>query len=105
MISPATPPLFYALPADTPNPPPDTEPLYEYLNEGTGEHAYSTDPLLGLPGFTLAADPVALVWENPLKVDLPVISSTSRPLTGRALPSSGNGCRAPGRWYLFMVWR
>jgi len=68
---PATAPLFYALPANTASPPPHTVPLYQYDN-ASGEHAYALSDS-GVPaGFTRAAQPVALVWQNPIRVSLPV---------------------------------
>ncbi|SET00899.1 Ricin-type beta-trefoil lectin domain-containing protein [Stigmatella erecta] len=63
--------LFYALPPTTSPLPPKTLPLYEYTHTD-GRRAYSLNANLGLAGFTRTAQPLAYVWENPLRVKLPV---------------------------------
>ena len=70
--TPSTTPIFWALPANTPSPPPTTIPLYEYVNGSTGAHAYSVDGNLQLSGFTRTTDAIALVWADPIRVTLPV---------------------------------
>jgi len=70
--TPTTAPVFYALPGNAANPPASTVPLYDYANASTGAHAYSTDPSLVLSGFTRATDPIARVWSDPIRVNLPV---------------------------------
>jgi hypothetical protein len=57
--------LFYALPADTKDPPPATTPLYEYRPREGGRRAYSVDPALALPGFERGDRPLCLVWRRP----------------------------------------
>lgn len=69
--TPITPPVFHALPANAPSPPSTTVPLYEYVNSGSGERAYSVNPSLSLPGFTLNPSPLARVWQNPIRLTLP----------------------------------
>jgi hypothetical protein len=56
---------FYALPADTPNPPPTTTPLYEYVRHSDQLRAYSIDPARRRAGFVRAEKPLCLVWKNP----------------------------------------
>jgi hypothetical protein len=70
--TPTTTPIFWALPGNAANPPPTTIPLYDYVNAGTGAHAYSIDGNLSLSGFTRVQDPIARVWANPIRVTLPV---------------------------------
>jgi hypothetical protein len=70
--TPTTTPVFWALPGNAANPPPTTVPLYDYVNAGTGAHAYSIDGNLSLAGFTRVQDPIARVWANPIRVKLPV---------------------------------
>jgi hypothetical protein len=70
--TPATTPVFWALPGNAANPPPTTVPLYDYVNAGTGAHAYSVDGSLSLAGFTRVQDPIARVWANPMHVKVPV---------------------------------
>lgn len=68
-----TAPLFFALPASTANPPAHTVALYEYTN-AAGATAYGLATATMPAGFTRSAKPIALVWENPVKVALPVAS-------------------------------
>jgi hypothetical protein len=63
--------LFYALPPGTSPLPPKTVPLYEY-SHADGRRAYSLNASLALSGFTRSTTPIAHVWENPLRVKLPV---------------------------------
>jgi hypothetical protein len=69
--TPATTPLFWALPADTSPMPPQTVGLYE-LTAADGRRAYALADVTPPPGFTRAAAPLALVWRNPIRVKLPV---------------------------------
>ncbi len=62
---------FYALPADTPNPPPTTTPLYEYVSPSGSSFTYLTDPAWRQEGFVRAEKPLCLVWKNPMTVRLP----------------------------------
>ena len=68
---PASTPVFYALPADTSPAPTHTVPLYEYTH-ADGRRAYSVDDAAALDGFERVQEPFALVWENPIRVNLPV---------------------------------
>jgi hypothetical protein len=65
-------PLFHALPADMKGPPATTLPLYEYVHADGKQRAYSVDPNWTRAGFTRAAQPLCLVWRNPLLLTLPV---------------------------------
>jgi hypothetical protein len=58
-------PIFYALPADEPNPPKTTTPLYEFLSTDGSRHAYSTDANWSAPGFRRTEKPLCRVWRNP----------------------------------------
>lgn len=58
-------PLFYALPADTKNPPATTTPLYEFVGTVASTHAYSTDTSLSLEGYRRGERPLCLVWRSP----------------------------------------
>jgi hypothetical protein len=69
--SPPTEPVFYALPPDTSPVPPHAVPLYDYAS-ADGHHAYSVDPKAPFAGMMRADKPVALVWENPIRVAMPV---------------------------------
>ena len=62
---------IYALPADTPNPPPTTTPLYEFVS-ADGKHAYTTDGNWSSKGFRRSEHPLCLVWKNPMTVTLPL---------------------------------
>jgi len=68
---PPTAPLFYALPGDTDPAPPATVPLYEY-HSSDGRFAYGLADAKVPAGFTRAARPLALVWQNPVSIELPV---------------------------------
>lgn len=63
--------LCYALPptpAATEKPSPALVPLYEYHDEPTGAHWFSTDPSGQTPTAKRSAQPVARVWRNPATV-------------------------------------
>ena len=62
---------IYALPADTPNPPPTTTPLYEFVS-ADGKRAYTTDASWSRDGFRRSEHPICLVWTNPMTVTLPL---------------------------------
>lgn len=67
----ATTPLFYALPASTKPAPAHTVPLYEYTD--AAQHVLYGLANAAVPvGYTRAATPLALVWENPTNVKVPV---------------------------------
>jgi hypothetical protein len=66
------PAVFHALPPTVANPPAPTIPLFHYVDAAAGRHAYSVEPAAVLPGFVRAADPIARVWANPIRVNLPV---------------------------------
>lgn len=65
-------PPFYALPADTAEPPPTVTPLYEYIRKSDGRRAYTTDGKWSTQGFQRSEHPVCLVWKNPTKMRLPL---------------------------------
>ena len=58
--------LFYGLPVDARQPPPETMPLYEFVHKDGARRAYSTDPSLKTAGYTRAEQPVCRVWRNPM---------------------------------------
>jgi len=64
-------PVFHALPAEMPEPPATTAPLYEFVHEAGVERAYSTDDSLPLPGYERSEKPLCLVWKNPMGIGLP----------------------------------
>jgi hypothetical protein len=71
--TPASAPVFYALPADA-SPGAQgvpTVPLYEYDARVGDGHVYSVDPALALAGY-LRGKVVAQVWPSPIRVALPV---------------------------------
>src|SRR5262249_18266662 len=80
-----TPPVFWAIAAGAASQPPSTVPLYDYANSSTGVHAYSTNPSLSLSGFTRATNPIARVWQDPIRITLPV-SQYLAPLVADAGP-------------------
>ncbi|EPX57826.1 hypothetical protein D187_004705 [Cystobacter fuscus DSM 2262] len=63
--------LFHALPPGTSPLPAKTVGLYEYSHTD-GRRAYSINASLSLAGFTRSSTPIAYVWENPVRVKLPV---------------------------------
>ena len=63
---------FYALSQDTPTPPPTTTPLYEFVRDSDGKHAYTTDASWSREGFRKSEKPICLVWKNPMTVTLPL---------------------------------
>lgn len=69
--TPATSPLFYALPPETTPAPTGTVPLWE-ATASDGRRAYVAGDAAAPAGFTRAARPLALVWRNPIRVKLPV---------------------------------
>jgi hypothetical protein len=64
-------PLFHVLPADYPQPPPTTTPLFEFVHKNSGRHAYSTDSGWASPGFERSLKSICLVWRNPMRLILP----------------------------------
>jgi hypothetical protein len=62
-------PAFYALPADTADPPPTTTPLYEFVKGK--QRAYTTDASWTKQGSSRSERPVCLVWKNPMMIQLP----------------------------------
>jgi hypothetical protein len=69
--TPATTPLFWALPPETTPAPMGTVGLYEFA-AADGRRAYAIADAPPPAGFTRAAKPLALVWKNPIRVALPV---------------------------------
>ena len=68
--TPLTTPIFWALPANTPSPPPTTVPLYEFTkNSNPSVKAYTIETTLAGYNTPIA---IARVWVNPIKVRLPV---------------------------------
>jgi len=69
--TPATRPVFHALPPDAPADPGVREGLYEFVDPITGAYAYSVAE--SLAGYERsAAAPLAVVWRNPISIPLPV---------------------------------
>lgn len=58
-------PVFYALPADLPNPPATTVPLYEYVPVVGGAPVYACEPEGAPAGYERQAAPVCRVWRKP----------------------------------------
>lgn len=71
--TPATPPIFYALPPDAPatSRPPNAVALWDFV-ASDGRHTYSVNAAAGTAGFLGAKTTVAYVWPSPLAVALPV---------------------------------
>ena len=63
----AGPPLFFALPADAPGPPPTAVPLHEFVGPAGTPRAYSTEPSWPAPGYRRADRPACLVWRAPAR--------------------------------------
>ncbi|MCS6863340.1 MAG: hypothetical protein NZT92_23785, partial [Abditibacteriales bacterium] len=63
-------PAFYALPADTKEPPATAMPLYEFVQEGGAKRVYSTDDVVS--GYRRKEQPICWVWRNPMRVTLPL---------------------------------
>jgi hypothetical protein len=57
-------PLFFALPSDVEPPPPETVPLYEFI-DGDQRHIYATSADLVPEGFRRAEVPLCRVWRSP----------------------------------------
>ena len=62
--------VFYALPADSKNPPKSATPLFEFVHKDGKRRVYSTDAKWAADGFTRAEKPLCLVWPNPTRVAL-----------------------------------
>lgn len=58
---------FYALPAEAPNPPATTVPLYEFVGADGQSWAYASDTDPGPPGFQKNAQPVCRVWKQTIR--------------------------------------
>ncbi len=69
--SPKPVPLFYALPADTKQPPATAVPLYEFVHREGKPRVYSIDPSWTQPGYERMKQPLCLVWNNPMRLVLP----------------------------------
>jgi hypothetical protein len=63
-------PVFHALPPDFKDPPPNTVPLYEFVGPQK-KRAYSPDRSWSKTGWERVPRPLCLVWQNPLRFDLP----------------------------------
>jgi hypothetical protein len=63
--------LFYALPADANAHSSSTVALYEYT-QADGRHIYAVDPAVVPTDYVRASQPLAYVWSNPIKVQLPI---------------------------------
>lgn len=57
---------FYALPADTKEPPATTTPLYEFIQPGTDQRVYATQND-SPAGYQQQAEPLCLVWQSPVR--------------------------------------
>ena len=64
-------PCFYALPAEMQRRPATCAPLYEYVSDDGPRREYDTDESATKPGFARAAEPLCLVWRNPLGAPAP----------------------------------
>jgi hypothetical protein len=62
-------PLFFALPAEMPDPPATTLPLFEYTHSDGVQRAYSTAQ--SLPNFRRGEKPLCLVWASPWSEGFP----------------------------------
>lgn len=60
-------PVFYALPADSTDPPATTKPLYAFVSSSTDQRVYSTDGCALDEGYEQQAKPLCLVWQSPLR--------------------------------------
>jgi hypothetical protein len=58
-------PVFHAIPADPAERPKSVVPLYEFVNEQSGERAYSTLRAWRREGFERQSEPLCYVWPNP----------------------------------------
>ena len=66
-------PIFHALPADLPAPPPVTVPLWEFVDGRNPAHrAYTVDAGWSKDGWGKVAEPVCLVWRSPIRARFPV---------------------------------
>jgi hypothetical protein len=65
----APPVMFYALPAETANPPAAAVPLLEYRSKDGSRRIYSTSGSAP-PGYVRAEKPLCLVWRNPIGPDV-----------------------------------
>ncbi len=61
-------PSFFALPAETADPPATTRPLFEFRNITTGDRAYATEAEALGEGYEQQAGPLCLVWHYPLQL-------------------------------------
>jgi len=62
-------PLFYAIPADAPDPPGVVVPLYEFRGRGKGStRAYSTDPTFRARGWEARRRVLVYVWPSPYRM-------------------------------------
>ncbi|UCG15939.1 MAG: hypothetical protein JSV19_11660 [Phycisphaerales bacterium] len=68
---PAAAPLFYAVAADTKEPPATTVPLYQFASDKPPNRAYSIDESWSKPGYRRSDQPLCRVWRNPLAVRMP----------------------------------
>jgi hypothetical protein len=66
---PGAPPVFYALPADHPSPPPNTALLFEFTREDGTRLIRSTAGAIA--GYRRSASPACRVWVNPIAAALP----------------------------------
>jgi hypothetical protein len=64
-------PVFFALPAQTRNPPGTTVPLYEFIHRDGKRRAYGTDPSWSMAGYQRGKEPFCRVWRNLMKAALP----------------------------------
>jgi hypothetical protein len=68
-----TPPVFYALPAETESPPATTVPLYEFVpGDDAQPRVYSTNRDWSAPGYERAERPLFRVWRNPMRLHFPL---------------------------------
>ncbi len=64
---PGARPVFHGLPADLRDPPATATPLYEFIHRDGKQRVYTTDKGWSQDGFARTAEPICLVWHNPMR--------------------------------------
>jgi len=64
-------PLFHALPADMPDPPDTSVPLFEFVSKDGKQRRYSTQKTLDIAGSKRSVKATCLVWPSPLDATYP----------------------------------
>jgi hypothetical protein len=76
-LKPADQPVFYALPAESKEPPPTTTLLYELTCEDGRRRTYATDVRSPIAGYRRAERPLCRVWRNPRLIVIPTAPSST----------------------------